>query len=199
MTAVLPSAYLAPTAYYRLLNRTDAVVIERFDNYERQSWRNRCTIAAANGPQTLTVPVEKPAAPRTPLRDIRIANHGNWQHVHWTAIVSAYRSSPFFDFLADDFRPFYEKPQTFLFDLNEGLRRTVCRLLDISPNISYSDHYIDCPPASDFRKAFNPKRPTNNTDEKPYYQVFAGRHGFLPDLSVIDLLFNMGPEGVMWL
>jgi len=202
MPTLLSSYYLAPIEYYRHLNRAENIIIEQYDNYTKQTFRNRCVIATANGLQTLSAPIVKPATQKSPMRDIRISDHGAWQHLHWNAIISAYNSSPFLDYYADDFRPFYEKKWTFLFDFNEALRETVCKLLDISPNISYSEHYVADATnfAIDLRDFFNPKK--NNSDEAetlPYYQVFADRYGFRPNLSIVDLLFNMGPESVFWL
>jgi hypothetical protein len=149
-------------------------------------------------------------------RDIRIAEHGNWRNLHWNAIVSAYRSSPFFEYYEDDFRPFYATKQAFLFDFNEQLRQLVCRLIDMEPKVSYSDHYqppiganhthptTECHSpnaheALDFREAIHPKKPPTTTEFKPYYQVFASRYGFQPNLSILDLLFNMGNEAILYL
>jgi hypothetical protein len=198
-TVLLSTAYLAPVSYYRQINSHSQVVIEKHCNYVKQTYRNRCVIATANGLQVLSIPIEKPDSLKCPTKDIRIAEHGNWQHLHWNAIVSAYNSSPFFEYYADDFLPFYEKPQKFLFDFNETLRELVCKLLDISPNINYSSVYITDTEneTDDFRETIHPKKPFTETDFKPYYQVFTEKYGFQANLSIIDLLFNMGPEGVM--
>jgi hypothetical protein len=194
----LSSAYLAPVQYYCKLYHFDAVHIETVANYLKQTYFNRCVIAGANGPLTLSVPVEKPQTPKCPVRDIRISAHGNWQHLHRNAILSAYNTSPFFEFYADDFLPFYEKQYTFLADLNESLRERVCNLLDLTPHIHYTTYYLPHPP-NDFRETIRPRRPGNDSDFQPvpYYQVFRQKHGFLPNLSIVDLLFNMGPESLM--
>ncbi|MDR1527532.1 MAG: WbqC family protein [Dysgonamonadaceae bacterium] len=201
MTVLLSTAYLAPVEYYRLLVNPGQAIIETADNYVKQTYRNRCIIASANGWQTLSIPVVKPDSSKCLTKDIRIADHGEWRHLHWNAIVSAYNSSPFFEYYADDFRPFYEKKIAFLFDFNEQLREMVCSLLDISPTVSYSTGYIHAPQTDewDLREAIHPKKHPVFQDCKPYYQVFEQKYGFQANLSIIDLLFNMGTEAVLLL
>jgi hypothetical protein len=197
MTLLLSTAYLAPVEYYLLLASSGQAIIETAENYPKQTYRNRCVIASANGLQTLSIPVVKPS-PKCHTKDIRIADHGKWQHLHWNAILSAYRSSPFFEYYADDFRPFFEKKTEFLLGLNEQLRELLCSLLDISPTIVYSTTYISAPQPDDWdlREAIHPKKHPVLRDFKPYYQVFEQKYGFRQNLSIIDLLFNMGPESL---
>jgi len=197
----LTTAYLAPVEYYSLLQHYPEVFIEQYDHYIKQTYRNRCVIASANGLQTLSIPIEKPDAAKCLTRDIRIAEHGNWRHIHWNAIVSAYNSTPFFEYYADDFRPFYEKKQEFLFDFNEQLRELVCRLMDLEVSVTYSSEYQKELPDGvlDCRETIHPKHPFASSNFKPYYQVFEQKYGFKGNLSCIDLLFNMGPEAVLFL
>ena len=198
---VLSTAYLAPVEYYKQLYNTTEVIIEKQENYTKQTYRNRCIIASANDLQSLSIPIEKLDSPKILTRDIRISDHGNWQHLHWNAIVSAYRSSPFFEYYADDFRPFYEKKAGFLWDFNEQLRELLCRLLDISPVLFYSNEYLPSYPADtlDFRETIHPKKEPILQSFKPYYQVFEQKFGFQANLSILDLLCNMGPESVLYL
>lgn len=202
---LLSSFYLAPVEYYSKLFRASKVQIEIHDHYTKQSYRNRCVIAGANGPLPLSVPIEKPTDLVCEMKDIRIADHGNWRHLHWNAIVSAYRSTPFFDYYADYFSPFYEKKIPFLLDFNEQLRVTICRLLEISTSVSFTESYVEHVDEnqSDFREIIHPKRDWRTLDRdfgaKPYYQVFEQKFGFLPNLSIIDLLFNMGNESRLFL
>ena len=198
MNIILTTAYLAPVEYYRQLYQAKQVVIEQHDPYVKQTYRNRCVIASANGLQTLSIPIVKPDSPKCPTRDIRIAAHGNWQHLHWNAMVSAYNSTPFFEYYADDFCPFYEKTPGYLIDFNEQLREMICSLLDISPLISYSSEYTaDLPPdTQDLRETIHPKKTSALHNFKSYYQVFDCKYGFQANLSILDLLFNMGPEAV---
>ena len=194
------SLYLARIEYYSALFRAEKAVIEIHDNYQKQSYRNRCIIAGTNGPMPLSIPIEKPSAAKCEMKDIRIAEHGNWRHLHWNAIVSAYNSTPFFAYYEDDFRPFYEKKYTFLHDFNEELRQMVCRFIGIDTPVTYSETYIsDIPDKGiDLRETIHPKRPSGYTT-KPYYLVFSEKNGFMPNLSIIDLLFNMGNEARLYL
>ena len=198
-TIYLTSAYWAPVSYYTKLFASEKAYIERHDNYVKQTYRNRCVIAAADGPLALTIPTEKNDTLKCPMKDVRISDHGNWRHMHWNALVSNYRNSPFFEYYADDFRPFYEQRYEFLVDFNEALCHTVCQLLDLQPDIRLTQEYADAAASGldDLREAIRPKA-DHAADAAfrphPYYQVFAQRTGFLPNLSIADLLFNMGPE-----
>ena len=201
---LLPTAYLAPISYFRLLLRAADVHIEAWEHYPKQTLRNRCLIATSGGVQALTVPVARPDNPKATTRDIRISDHGRWRHLHWQALVSAYGMSPFFEYYADDFAPFYERRYEFLLDYNMALQSLVCGLLDISPTVGLTEEYV--PPmsvADDLREAFTPRAPRPVRPDlpppRPYYQVFGRKHGFLPDLSIVDLLFNMGNESVLYL
>ena len=199
-TIYLSSAYLAPVEYYAKLVAYDKIFIEQHDHYVKQTYRNRCTIAAPDGELALSIPTVKPGTPKCPLKDIRISDHGNWRHLHWNALSSAYNHTPFFEYYRDDFQPFYEKKYEFLFDFNEELRMLVCRLLDLQPNVVYTEAYMPEVP-NDFREIIRPKHEGEDPAfcPEPYYQVFREKFGFLPNLSIADLLFNMGPEGLVTL
>ena len=214
-TAILSSTYFGPVQWYQKLNRYDNCIIEQYDNFIKQTYRNRCLIPAANGIQALTIPVERPAEGRidkTLMKDIRISEHGNWRHLHWNALMSAYGESPFFEYYADDIRPFFEKRWDYLLDFNLEITMRMCELLDIRPQIKFSESYwktgseelvtVDKENRSfDFRDAIRPKHAATDTEFRPekYYQVYQQKYGFLPNMSILDLLFNEGNEAVFYL
>ena len=222
MNALLSMTYFGPVQWYQKLHRHQTVFIEQHDSYVKQTYRNRCIIATANGQQALTVPVERTANISdtavadtsdattdtcASCNDIRISDHGNWRHLHWHALMSAYSETPFFEYYADDIRPFFEQRWDRLYDFDMAICHKMCELLDICPDIRLTTEYVradDVTPASgllDLRDTINPKHPLPDADFIPrrYYQVFERKHGFQPNLSILDLLFNMGPESILYL
>ena len=200
MTTLLSTTYFGPVQWYQKLYRSDEVEIEQWESFQKQTYRNRCLIATTNGVQALTVPIERGTSPL--IKDIRISDHGNWRHLHWNALQSAYGESPFLDYYQDDIRPFFEKRWTYLFDFNEEIRQKMCELIDIQPEVGFTKAYAnhgDSP--HDLREGIRPKHPEPDADfvPKPYYQVYQQKHGFLANLSILDLLFNMGPESIFYL
>ena len=200
MHVLLSTTYFGPIQWYQKLYRAEHVEIEQWESFQKQTYRNRCLIATANGVQALTVPVEHGDSPL--IKDIRLSDHGNWRHLHWNALQSAYGESPFFEYYQDDIRPFFERHWTFLLDFNEEIRQKMCELIDIQPNVSYTEGFIpEESPLTSYRTAISPKHPQDDPDFLPkrYYQVYEQKHGFLPNLSILDLLFNMGPESIFLL
>ena len=200
---LLCTTYFGPIQWYQKLYRAESVQIERWESFQKQTYRNRCIIATTNGPQALTVPIERQFTINC-IKDIRISDHGNWRHLHWNALQSAYGESPFFDYYQDDIRPFFEQRWDYLLDFNEAIREKMCELLDIQPKVDYSKKFTvyslsSC--VSDYRMVIRPKNPEPDPDFTPkrYYQVYEQKHGFLPNLSILDLLFNMGPESIFYL
>ncbi len=204
-STILSTTYFGPVEWYHRLYRADRVLLEACESYTKQTYRNRCVIATTNGPQILTVPVEHHTplrtsylAPRTShippltIKDIRISNHGSWRRVHWNALQSAYSESPFFDYYADDLRPFFERDYEFLFDYNLEIIHTVCQLLDIHPHIGETMEWKG-------QEEIAGNKDHDDFVARPYWQVFDRKHGFLPNLSILDLLFCKGPEAVFWL
>ncbi|EHO72270.1 WbqC family protein [Segatella maculosa] len=213
-TALLSSAYFGPVQWYQKLHRYDRCLIEQHDNFVKQTYRNRCIIPTTNGIQALSIPVSCPQGSRlskTPMRDVRISDHGNWRHIHWNALCSAYGESPFFDYYQDDLRPFFERKWTFLFDFNMEITIKMVELLDIRPKINLTTAFLsDASMAEnatenslvdDFRDVIRPKHPGLDSDfmARPYYQVYQQKHGFQSNMSILDLLFNEGNEAILWL
>ena len=191
--------YFAPVPQYAKLYSADALVVDDVSPFVKQTYRNRAVIAAERGAQALTIPVVHDGG-KVAMRDVRVSEHGNWRHQHWNAIVSAYRKSPFFEYYADDFAHFYEERDGFLMDFNLRLHAVVCELLGLERGVRFlSDSASQLlEPRLDMRSIAEPKALASlNECGLPYYQVFAGRNGFIPSLSIIDLLFNMGPEGLL--
>ena len=177
-TALLSTTYFGPVQWYQKLYRYDQVLIEQHETFQKQTFRNRCLIATTQGIQVLTVPVS--TGDSHAIKDVRVSD-------------------------ADDLWPFFEKRWDFLLDFNEAIRQKMCELLDIHPQVGYTSDYqhIDSQHSTlnDFRTAIDPKHPVADADFIPrrYYQVFEQKHGFLPNLSILDLLFNMGPESIYYL
>lgn len=186
-TLLLPCCYLAPASHYSALLHAGEAMMEVCDHYRRQTLRNRCLIDSPQGPLPLSIPIVKPDG-HACTRDIRISDHGNWRHQHWNALVSSYGQSPFFEYYADDLAPFYEHKWDYLADYNEALLSLMCQLLDIPAHIQRTDSFLGDALAQDFPPI-----------RAPYWQVFGHKGGFRPGLSIVDLLFNMGPEGLLLL
>ena len=202
MRALLSTTFFGPVQWYQKLYRYDEVYIENNDSYQKQTYRNRCLIATTNGVQALTMPVTIEHAGDT--ETIRISDHGNWRHQHWQALCSAYGDSPFFQYYEDDLRPFFTEKWEFLRDFNEAIRKQMCILLDIQPKVMLTPRYQkgdDLTDCDDYREVIRPKHPLPDPDFSPqrYYQVYERKHGFLPNMSILDLLCNMGPEGIFYL
>ena len=199
---LLSTTYFGPIQWYQKLYRAEEVFIERCESFQKQTYRNRCIIATTNGLQALTVPVERDQGDL--ISSLRISDHGNWRHLHWNALKSAYGESPFFDYYQDDIRPFFEQRWDHLFDFNEAIREKMCELLDIQPKVNYTEMFTIEPTANNiinYRSAIRPKHPNPDPDFTPkrYYQVYEQKHGFLPNLSILDLLFNMDPVSIFYL
>jgi len=198
-SVLLSSAYLPPVSFFTAINSGGDVLIEQYDNYCKQTYRNRCRIATAAGVQALTVPIVKGTSPKQLMKDVRISDHGEWRHQHWNALESAYMNSPFFMYYQDDFRPFYEKKYEFLVDFNTELTLLIMKLAGIDKTVKLTGSYGKKEQnILDLRQLVNP-----GTDEpessRPYWQVFKEKYGFLANLSAVDLLFNMGPEFPLYL
>jgi hypothetical protein len=203
MNYILPLTYLGNILYYAHLT-SGRCTIDIHSNYIKQTYTNRCSIISANGIQDLTIPIIKPKE-KTPIKDIRISSHDNWQQLHWRAIQSAYNSTPFYEYFCDDYLPFYQKKWDFLLDFNLKIQEKTLELLNFQKIEPYlSDTYIEKSNfnTKDLREVINPKKfdvSLYNNLNTPYYQIFNQKFSFMPNLSIIDLLFNMGNEARIYL
>ena len=194
---LLCSAYLPPVNFFTAIKSGGDVLIEQYDNYCKQTYRNRCRIATAGGIQTLTIPVVKSDSPKQLMKDVRISDHGDWRRQHWNALESAYMNSPFFMYYQDDFRPFYERRIEFLIDFNKQLTELILKLAGMDKKIKLTESYSrPSTGINDLRQLIDPQQTAQN---RPYWQVFKQKYGFQPNLSAVDLLFNMGPEFPLYL
>lgn len=202
---LLSTAYLPPVAYMAWLAVAEKAEIEIHETYPKQTWRNRCSIPSANGLLSLSIPVEKPLGNHTPTGLVTISRHLPWQKQHWKSIVSAYSKSAFFLYYQDFFDSvFQSEPPELLSEWNQTLLTQVCRAIGMNPNINYTKNFEkEAARKTDLRYSISPKEKTLqklSQDLFPeYFQPFSDRIGFAANQSVIDLLFNLGPDALPYL
>lgn len=197
---ILSTSYLPPIEYFFYLDRSDIIIIDQYETYKKQTYRNRCNIYTEKGDMSLSIPVAKPNGNHSKTNKIEIYYQENWQKKHWKAISSAYEASPFFLYYKDDFQLIFEKKFDKLIDFNKILLNKLIEITNIVVDISYSDDFIK--PNSlegDLRFKISPKELPTLQNFPQYTQVFCDRHGFIKNLSIIDLLFNLGPETLSYI
>lgn len=205
MQALLSTAYFAPIQHFCKQLQYNSVWVEQWENYAKQSYRNRCNILGANGLLTLSVPVVKATNKKILTKDVRISYDTNWQKLHQKGIESAYKSSPFYEYYFDDIAPFLNKKWDFLFDFNMQINATICDILEIENRLTPTADFIPVNNTDflDFRTSIHPKLSKSKTDSSfqpaTYTQVFSNKLDFVPNLSILDLIFNLGPESVVYL
>jgi len=191
--------YFSPISQYVALFQNDEIIFEVEDNYQKQTYRNRCNIYGANGKLQLNIPiVHSKKETRQKTKDIRIDQSERWQQLHLRSIQTAYRSSPYFEFYVDDLLPLYEGNQKFLQDFN--LKCHVFLMDALQEDITYTktNEYEVTPKIKDMRFLANARKEASYNFDK-YTQVFDDRFGFIPNLSILDLLFMEGPNAVTYL
>jgi len=195
----LSTAYIPPIEYIARIIEADEVFIEREENYIKQSYRNRCYILSAGGPQLLTVPVYLGSSHKTHIRDIRIDYSKRWQQVHLGALTSSYNSSPYFLYYFEIIEKIIRARHNFLLDLNTELLVSILKMLKLEIGVSYTSGFMNVEESEDdFRYTIHPKK-DSSYKAKRYFQAFSPVYGFVPDLSIVDLVFNMGPESIKYL
>src|ERR1700744_1278700 len=198
--AVLPMFYLPPVAYFsKLKSYQPDIVIEREEHFPKQTYRNRADICSPDGKLSLVVPVIKGAKNHTVVKDVRISYDFNWQRLHWMSLQSCYRRSAYFEYYEDHLAPFYEQKFEFLFDYNQQLLEFLLKAVKLPLNLNFTQSFeFDYAGVVDFRKSFSAKK-EEDFEQKPYFQVFEERNGFMKNLSIADLLFNQGPQTINYL
>jgi len=198
---LLSTAYFPPITWFAALIKSAVAKLETCETYTKQSYRNRCHIIGPNGLQVLTVPVNKPFGNQTKTTQITLARHSNWQRTHWRAIETAYNTSPFFLFYRDRFHEVLFADHTHLFALNQALINMILGYLGLPVEIGFTKEFEKEPQdLTDIRNIIHPKKPLPKQINFPVYtQVFNAKHDFIPNLSIIDLLFNEGPASLDYL
>ena len=200
MTPLLSLAYLPPVAWCSVAWKTETVALEAAEHYQKSSLRNRCYIAGPNGIQRLSIPLVKGKHQQTPIREVRISYDEPWQRQHWRSIKTAYGNAPFFEHFADQLSRFYERPYPFLFDFNLDLLQFIFQeKLGWQGRFVLTDTYHpphDFSGGTDFRSAFSAEQDEWPSSFQPrrYAQVFMEKSGFIPNLSLLDLLFCCGKQ-----
>ena len=192
MEALFSTAYWAPVSYFLRARQYGGICLEQHERYQKQSYRNRCTILSANGPLHLTIPILRPHD--VPIREARIDYSKPWQQMHWRAIQAAYGTSAYFEEFAQDVQALYLKETPFLFELNLQSLEMAQALLGERFSLRLSENFVPEGGEADFRFSIHPKMKNEPQGLvlSPYFQVFATKFGFVPNLSILDLIFNQG-------
>lgn len=195
---IFPLFYLPPIEFFKQLaaHKKNNILIEKYEHFPKQTYRNRAAVYGPNGKLNLIVPVLKGSKIHTAVKDVKISYDADWQRLHWLSLQTSYRSSAYFEFYEDDFAPFYEKQYKYLFDYNLELLSLVLKHLKMNVDFdfteSYATHYL-----TDFRENIHPKKESSYVSQQ-YFQVFEDKYGFIPNLSIVDLLFNQGPQSAKY-
>jgi len=200
-SAIFPLFYLPPVSYFSALNALDyEFTIEKEEHFPKQTYRNRTRVYSPNGPLDLFLPVIKGSKYHTKVKDVKISYDFKWQRLHWLSLESCYRNSPYFEYYEDELAPFYNRKFDFLFDYNLEMLQWLFKQLKKAPELHFTTEYIkEIPVELDYRSKLHFKNPELILPVKPYHQVFEDRAGFLPNMSIADLLFNQGPQAKNYL
>jgi hypothetical protein len=193
---LIDNQYFANIIYYKNIVNCSNIIIEQYDEHQKKSFCNRCAIFGANGQINLSIPLEKGRSQKTISRDLRISNDENWQLRHWRSIVSCYNNSPWFKFISDNMADIYFTRFEFLLDWNLACLDWTLRVMKLEFSYSLTSEWVRMPPPgiSDFRNMVRPGKP-NGERATRYPQVFENKFGFIPGLSILDLICCEGPKG----
>ncbi len=194
---LLPVFYLPPVSWFsEFLNAENEIIFEQFENFPKQTYRNRTNIYGANGKLSLIIPINHNGS--RIFKDIEISYREDWQKLHWKSIKTAYQSSPYFEYYEDKLIKLYESRSKFLLDFNLKSIEIVQNILKTEKAYSLNNEYVKFPEEVNFRERFSAKNPSEY-EMNEYYQTFSDKMGFLKDLSILDLICNKGPESVTYL
>lgn len=195
-SAIFPLFYLPPISYFSGLKDFEGnFLIEKEEHFPKQTYRNRAKIYSPNGILDLIIPVVRGSKVHTKVKDVKISNDYRWQRLHWKSLESCYRNSAYFEYYEDELFRFYETRYDYLFDYNTELIQWILKQLKKTESLQYTAEYEkNIPLELDFRSKLHFKGTEPDIGFKPYFQVFDDRHGFIPNLSIVDLLFNQGPQ-----
>ncbi|MBP7173672.1 MAG: WbqC family protein [Cloacibacterium sp.] len=194
---LLPIFYLPPISWFSIFNREEnTVALEQYEHFPKQTYRNRTHIYGANGKLALIVPIHHNG--KRELKDIEISYAERWQQLHWKSIKIAYQSSPYFEFYEDRLFKIYSEPTRFLMDFNLKSIQVIQEILKSEKNFALTSEYLKAPEAKDYRNVFSAKK-EHLGEQKVYYQTFSDKMGFIKDLSIIDLICNIGPESLTYI
>ena len=193
--ALFSTAYFPCISYMAQFLKDPAPRIEVCETYHKQTYRNRCRVMTANGVESLSVPVVKVNGNHTMTKDIVVSYTEHWQQIHRRCLESAYKAAPYFDHYYDYLKPVFETRYEKLIDLNDAALKAVLKLLKVNKEIVHTTDYIKTVD-NDYREAFSPKTLPDSNLFPNYYQVFSAKFPFEPDLSILDLLFNEGPNAI---
>lgn len=197
---LISTAYLPTVRYMSVLAKYGAATIEQYETFPKQTFRNRTTIATGNGLMMLNVPVSRPSGNHTTTAEMVVSYHEPWNIRHWRAISSAYNAAPYFLYYKDELEEILMHQYEHLLQLNEALLNYLLKRLKITCQLEYTLSFIkETASYVNLRESLTTKKDDPSITYPHYSQVFESRHGFLPNLSVIDLLFNLGPEAKSYL
>lgn len=194
---IFPAFYFGPISYFAQLIQFNEIQLEACENFPKQTYRNRCFIQGANGRLRLVIPISHDGV-RT-FKDIKVSDDYPWRKEHLKSLESAYRSSPYYEYYEDDLLPIFDKKNKFLLDINLKTIEFIISKLKLDLNFKLTENYHKTTSVDDFRNQFNSKTEPKPENFPPYMQVFEEKQNFLPDLSILDLLCNEGPNSTTYL
>lgn len=199
-TIISPLLYFPPIEYYCYFVDSEKTIFDKHEHFVKQSYRNRCVILGANGKLDLSIPIIHEKKEHKKVSEVKICYKQNWQKLHWKSIESAYRSSPYFEFYEDEFKPLFGFEIEKLIDLNISCFQKILKITGLEKQIDFTESFIKSYDTSfiDLRSTLHPKIKSELVQPE-YHQVFIHKFGFIKNLSILDLLFNKGPETLDYL